>query len=377
MLKDTLMKNVLKNGVLNFKPGKILNKLKDSEPSIYVDFMLQSINPMWSYRKSNAKIVAILADTPQSSRIRIQPNGRWDFKFLAGQHLPITININGAFVQRYYSISSSPEFYEANGVFDITVKEQTQGIMSHRLNQGIKVGDIIEIGAPQGEFILPKTPTPLLFIAAGSGITPMYSMVESVYFQYRRQNMDFDIEVLYYGREKQNLILYKELAKICQDFPAIKLKYIPVADKGYFKEEHLQEFCSDYSCRKIYLCGPTGFIKSTLKTFKEQQVPDSQIMVEYFGAAQEASEEFKAGKIHFENSNVVIDNTDNKSLLEIAESNKVYPTHGCRQGICKRCQCSKAKGTVYNTRTQEWHNKDNETIELCTSIPVGDVSLSI
>ena len=100
------------------------------------------------------------------------------YQFLPGQYVSLELPIEGAAVRRSYSICSAPH----EGILQVGVKEVPKGVFSTYVNQKLKVGDPIQVGLPEGRFIYEaeRDQAPIMAVAAGSGITPIFSILKSI-----------------------------------------------------------------------------------------------------------------------------------------------------------------------------------------------------
>lgn len=162
------------------------------------------INPLYSVSTAKAKVIAIHSESADAKTIVLQTNRHWK-GFQAGQHVPVTVEIAGRRVTRYYSLSSSPSAKNPT----ITVKRQKGGLVSNFLNDRLKVGDVIELGQASGEFTIDPSALPdkLLFIAGGSGITPIHSIIKTL----AESNYKGQAKLLYFSRFKEDIIFFNPL----------------------------------------------------------------------------------------------------------------------------------------------------------------------
>ena len=149
-----------------------------SSPLLPDDY-LELINPLWSTRELRGKIERIEPETETACTVVIKPSYRFD-GHEPGQYLRIGIDIKGRRHWRAYSLTSDPENEE--GIISITVKNVEEGAVSPYLTHKARVGTIVGLGGVEGDFVLPEElPEKLLFISAGSGITPIMSMVRDLH----------------------------------------------------------------------------------------------------------------------------------------------------------------------------------------------------
>src|ERR1700716_3346399 len=132
------------------------------------DDYLRLANPLWSARELRGRILEVRRETQDSATLVIKPGWGFSFDYEAGQYMGIGLLVDGRWRWRSYSLTSSPVTSGAERTVTITVKAMPEGFLSTRL------------AAPQGNFVLPDpAPASILFLTAGSGITPVMSMLRT------------------------------------------------------------------------------------------------------------------------------------------------------------------------------------------------------
>jgi ferredoxin-NADP reductase len=346
----------------------------------YLDLILCDIDPIFSQQRIGAEIVKIIQETKDTTTLVLKANIRWK-GFLPGQYISIELDINGVRMQRNYSISSSPQLFKDKGIFSITVKSIAGGKVSAYINQHTQTKDVIYISDAKGDFTLSPfkfkseldaTLTPL-FIAAGSGITPIMSMIENLLdSQYER-----DISLVYYVNTPEDVIFEDRLSRLAGSFP--QFHFIPhfSDQEGFITKDVLENDCSGDLCNKqVFICGPQVFMDSVQSIAKNCGIEQDSIQLEQFGSATNTSfKSEKSGQVKFERSGKSIPSNGDKSLLELAELAGLAPKYGCRSGICCECKCQRPEGTLLHKQTGQLIPEDQSHIQTCISMPVGDVSL--
>ena len=336
----------------------------------YFEPLIQLLVPSYQFNAYRAKVLQIREENKNVYTLRLKISKKWK-GFVAGQFIEIFVEKNGAKYSRFFSLSSSPYLFVSKEIVEITIQKQDSGRITPWLGENLKVGDFINVSSARGDFSIEKD-KPLLFIAAGSGITPFKSMLDG----YSGKN---HIHLMYYAKKSDHLFV-DELQELEKSNNLISVSIINSSTEGRISKAHLHSMCSDFSSRLIYVCGPTAMIESTTKLLNANKISIENIKYEYFGAQPlaELSEDIR-GVVDFEKSLLksAINNTNKQTLLEMAESKGLKPRTGCRMGICHQCICQKKRGVVYNTITKSYSDTGNEEVQLCISIPVGDVSLNL
>ncbi|UZE96784.1 ferredoxin reductase [Alkalimarinus alittae] len=342
----------------------------------YFDFLLTEIDPMFSIKRNAAEVTKIVNETADTKTFILRPSSRWS-GFKAGQYINVEVEINGVTLRRNYSLSNAPMIFKEQQLVSITVKKVDGGRVSTHLHERLKVGDILTIGNAAGDFTLNHSTTVSptanpLFIAAGSGITPVLSMLNEI----KEENHQQPITLIYYSNNVPSLIFEKQLHALASSMP--NLSFFPhfTESEGYITAQQLLLDCPDISARAIYLCGPHEFMESVKTQSNDLGVAAKNILQESFGVPVLSNiKSSTKGQVSFLNSGKSIASNGDKTLLELAESAGLKPKYGCRSGICHECKCTKNTGRALNKLTGELIPSDQTHIQACISIPVGDLSI--
>lgn len=269
------------------------------------------------------------------------------FTYQPGQYLTIQIELNGKQERRSYSICSSP-----NEDLAIGVKKLEGGKVSTHL-QGIEKGQQIVVFEPEGSFILKPEHKKVVAIAAGSGITPIMSMLKSavptVHFQ------------LIFGNKHPDLTLFFNEIKALSNttlIPFFSQAEIEGAHYGRIDEQNFKDLIkTDLSILQAdayFLCGPQGMVEMAEATLAFFGVAQNKIFKELFFASETpkatANVSF-SGKSHvkmmLEGDIVEFDTIgSDKSLLEHAEKAGLDAPFSCRGGVCSSCRAKVLQGSA-------------------------------
>jgi ferredoxin-NADP reductase len=338
-----------------------------------IEDTLRLLHPMLSLTQVRARVVRIIDETVDTKTFVLQPNALWQGTRTgaAGQFVQVELEIAGRRHVRVYSLSSRP----ASRLISITVKLHAQGVVSSHLHNCVRVGNVMTISQPDGDFALPTSlPAKILLLSAGSGITPLMSMLRDL----QAKKYQGDLVFLHVCKDSKNLIFKNALQEAAQTYPELSLFIHFSDDSGRFTPGKLHLAVPDLAQRSTWMCGPTGFMEMVHNHWQESRLP-GPLYREHFAAQPllNASAPGAPAQVRFAGSNVSFTAVGTGSLLEQAEKNGLRPKHGCRMGICRSCQCNKRSGSVENLQTGELSSSPNELIRLCISVARSDVSLDL
>jgi len=271
------------------------------------------------------------------------------YQFTAGQYINLKLTLDGQEIRRAYSISSSPTSEELR----IAIKSVTDGHFSKFANENLKAGDILEVSQPEGRFTFePKVEKQKNYmgIAAGSGITPVISILKSAL-----ENEPKSTFVLLYGNKSpEETIFYNELHEL-------QLKYVGRFFVHYVfsqaKLEHelfgridksavnyvLNNKHKEIQFDKFYLCGPEEMINLVSNVLKEHNVSDKDIKFELFTTAATSNSDSISAEGHTKITVLVDDEettfemSQKQTILEAALKKGIDAPYSCQGGICSSC----------------------------------------
>lgn len=269
------------------------------------------------------------------------------FEYEPGQYLTLKQNVKGEELRRSYSISSSAAMGES---LKISCKMIEGGRMSTYLFQELGVGDQLEVMAPMGSFVLEDKEAPLVLFAAGSGITPIMSILKTA-LKSSHQN----IQLVYGNRSEEEIIFKAELQQLQTDYPERLLVQHFLSSNG---ERVDYERCQSLLKRKsetdiqYFICGPEGMIQSTERALLDAGIDSKQINIEYFStseapqAAPELSGELNDVVITIDDESHQISLMPGEFILDAAERAGFDPPYSCQSGVCTTCKAKLQQGEV-------------------------------
>ncbi len=332
------------------------------------DRLTTAVNPLWSLIEARARVVKIVEEAPGVKSLWLKPNAR--FKgFVPGQHVLLELEIHGARHARCFSFSNAAE---KDGLIRITIKQKDKGPVSGAAH-ALQVGQIVRLSQAQGSFAPRSSDSKLLMLSAGSGVTPMMSLLHAM----KNENSSRDVVLLHCGHHDTDIIFADELRQLEAKWPSFKLHLLATKKRGRLTDEKIAELVSDWNERETLLCGPDGFMQVVEKMFAEAGRGD-YLQSESFGRRSAPVDPDAAEHtITHGNAEQVFTVQAGQSLLEGAEAAGLQPRFGCRHGICRTCQCKKLSGTVINLLTGQVSGPGEELIQLCISTPQSALELAL
>ncbi len=287
------------------------------------------------------------------------------FKYTAGQFVTLHLMIKGELVKRSYSLSSAP--YE--NAFNITIKKIPGGKASGFLVEDLEIGKIVPMTPPAGLFTYTSkkiNTNNITLIAAGSGITPLYSIIKTAVLDEKK------IHLIYCNRNEDNVIFDQEIKALVE---AGKLKLTSIFSqpssaweglRGRANQETLKNICKeeDPTNTHYFMCGPTGLMDATLSALLSLNVDKKQIHKEDFNPAiydqveSEDNESVFIGDLAqksapgsqitvvLNDETFTLDIDNEKTILENLIENDKNPPYSCMDGACMACMAKITDGLV-------------------------------
>ena len=334
------------------------------------DDYLELINPLWSTRELRGRIEKIERETPSAATVEIKPGYKWP-GHRAGQYVRVGLDIGGVRHWRAYSLTSDPD--RRDGRISITVKNVDEGKVSPYLVRRSEPGTIISLGGVEGDFVLPdEPPQRLLFISAGSGITPIMSMLRHL----ARSDGLGDTVLLHSARTAEDVIFGEELRALADEHAGFRLHEQHTSTRGRMKPLHLDELCSDWRGREAFVSGPGAMLDALTDMWEEQGDP-RRLHSERFQPKLGAGEEGDGGTIRFIASDRETESDGHMPILVAGEDAGLALPYGCREGICHTCVGALRSGRVRDLRNGKVYGQEGEMVRTCISAPEGPIEIDL
>src|SRR4051794_1723857 len=350
---------------------RVLKAVSALTSPLLPDDYLEMINPLWSTRELRGRVERIDMETDDAATVLIKPGYAWE-GHKPGQFLRIGLDIQGVRHWRAYSLTSDPE--RPDGCISITVKNVDEGTVSPYLVRRGRPGTIVSLGGVEGDFVLPdELPEKLLFVCAGSGITPIMSMVRHL----EHQDALNDVVLIHSARTPDDVIFGDELRELEKKHDGFKLHEQMTKEDGRFDPAvHFDEICPDWKERLTFLSGPEGMLDAVEEHFDKHDCCD-QLHMERFQPKLQEFEEGEGGTVKFVESDCEVECDGSTPILVAGEEAGLDLPYGCREGICHTCVGELKSGKLRDLRNGKVYGNEGENVRVCISAPEGPVEVGL
>lgn len=314
------------------------------------------------------QITDLRRETADTVSVQLSPkDSSTPTEFTPGQYITFKFQVNGEELRRSYSLCSAPHENELR----VAVKEVENGRVSGHINRNLRVGDFVECMPPEGNFtkesFLPETH--YIFFAAGSGITPVASLIKAALAANSNQKI-----TLFYGNRNEESIIFKdELEKLSEEFGNFNVHHILSggADSALYSgrinfgkaTELLYNFCQGSQPREFFICGPSGMMTSVKNALTDAGTENEFIHMEYFETPvsdssapekvqaeeedQPAFEGVAHVKVWLDDEDFEFDlATNGSTILNAALDEGEDAPYSCKGGVCTTCKAKIIHGSV-------------------------------
>ncbi|MDX2231144.1 MAG: FHA domain-containing protein [Leptolyngbyaceae cyanobacterium bins.349] len=375
----------------------------------------------WTEATLTCRCDRIIAETPDVKTFCLVAEPAVLFTFAPGQFVNLEVEIEGRPVIRPYSISSSPTrpYHLALTIKRVPSPDPQSdlpaGLVSNWMHDRFQVGDRVRlIGGAMGHFtLLPHVPPKVLLVSAGSGITPMMSMVRWL----QDTLAECDVIFLHSARTPNDIAFREELTAIATQMTNFRLVITTTqfptdhpwtGFTGRISEAMLRYVAPDLSDRKVYVCGPAGFMQGIKTMLETMHFPMQHYLEESFGGKQPTPTQpltlsdpptfvgpqssltpsltptsnsmttpaLTTPAIKFAKADRLVPTDGHSSILEIAEQEGIAIPCACRAGACGACKVRTQEGTVrYATKPVGLSGRDEQAgyVLACVAHPVDQV----
>lgn len=316
-----------------------------------------------------------------------------DFEYTSGQHLTLKAMIHDEDVRRSYSLCSSP----VDGEWQVAVKQIPGGVFSTYVNEHLQQGAVLEVMAPSGKFGvgIDTTPKNYLFFAAGSGITPVLSMIKT----HLAAEPEASCKLFYANRTAKSIIFKEALEQLRnQYFGRLEIFYFLTKEKrdielfnGRFDDEKMDILTSMFidipDTNEVFLCGPEEMVHYVSDYLVKKGLPKELVHYELFVTGLSEEDKARAARLSqqkVEGVEVVIvdggkefhftmtDEYDN--ILDAALGAGADLPFACKGGVCSTCKCKVEGGSVEMKVNYALEDKEvaQNLVLSCQAVPTSD-----
>jgi stearoyl-CoA 9-desaturase NADPH oxidoreductase len=337
------------------------------------DDYLEMVNPLWSTRELRGRVVKVVEETADAVSIVIKPGWEWP-GHRAGQYLRLGIAVNGRHHWRAYSLTSAPD--RPDGCIAITPKLVDGGQVSPFLCRQLRPGTIVRLGGVEGSFHLPeRLERPPLFISAGSGITPIMSMLRSLEAGPAGLR---DVVHIHSAPSAEGVIFGEEMRALARSAPGYRLLERHTRSEGRMRVAELDRLCPDWRERAAFVCGPPQLLAELRERWRAEGI-EEHLRHEHFQPDGQLGdgEHGAGGTVRFRASGIEAEGDGSEPILALGEQAGACLEHGCRMGICHSCTGRLLSGQVRDLRTGRVHGRAGEDVRICVNAPEGAVELDL
>ncbi|QES45083.1 stearoyl-CoA 9-desaturase [Streptomyces venezuelae] len=336
------------------------------------DDYLGLIDPLLGARCPVGRVTAVTPETPDAATLTIRPGRGWS-GHIAGQYLPIGVEMDGVWHWRTYSLTSVPG--RRDGLLTITVKAAPGGTASPQLAHRTPPGTVLRLGPAQGDFVLPgRLPPRMLWVTAGSGITPVMGMLRTLVL---RPPPHPHVVLVHSAPTARDSIFRSELDAARQRLAWLDYRERHTRHDGRLAPQDLERLCPDWRERETWACGPAALLDVVERHWRREK-PARRLHVERFRLTPvlpRIREAASRSPVVFTRTGTEVAADPASPLLVVGESAGVPMRYGCRRGICFGCLTPLRYGRVRDLRTGELHQGSGQLIQTCVSAAAGPLAL--
>ena len=336
------------------------------------DDYLELINPLWTTRELRGRVERIEPAGEAASTVVIRPGHEWA-GHQAGQYVRLGVIIDGVYHWRAYSLTSDP--HADDGLISVTPKMVPTGTVSPYLVRQIAPGDIVRLGEVEGVFTLPNPlPDRLLFLSAGSGITPIISMLRHL----DHHDALRDVVAVHSDRTAEQIMFDSTLRELDRRQEGFHLQVRLTEKDSRMTPADLDTLCPDWREREAFVSGPGEMLDAMVEHWNEHGDPD-KLHLERFQPiiGREGGGEGAGGTIHFLESEIETRCDGGTPILVAGEEAGATLPYGCRIGICHTCTGTLKSGRLRDLRTGEVADLAGQVVRTCVNTAEGDIEIEL
>jgi ferredoxin-NADP reductase len=334
------------------------------------DDYLGYLNPLWSTREPRGVVDVVVPETADAATIWLRTPHGWP-EHVPGQYVRVGVDIDGVRHWRTYSLTSLPG--RADGRIAITVKALPDGLVSHQLVRRTARGAVLRLAPPTGDYVLPDPPPArLLFVTAGSGITPVAAMLRDL----AQRRAQIDVVHVHLSRRPSDAIFGDALRRmVAGRAPRYRLHEHHDEAGPRFTVDRLSGLVGDLRSRDTWACGPAGLLDALTERWAALGISE-RLHLERFRPVV-AAVGGEGGRVWFKASEKAVEADGATPLLVAGEEAGALLPSGCRMGICNSCVGRLTAGAVRDLRTGQVQSAEGQMVRTCVSGAAGSVEIDL
>jgi ferredoxin-NADP reductase len=336
------------------------------------DDYLGYLNPLWSRREPRGVVDGVLPETADAATIWLRTPAGWP-AHRPGQYVRVGVDVDGVRHWRTYSLTSLPN--RRDGRIAITVRAVASGVVSNQLVRQARRGDVVSLAPPAGEFTLPVAlPRRILFVTAGSGVTPVAGMLRDLAERRGLRN----VVHVHLVPSREDAIFGEELRRLAHRQGSLRYRLHEHFDDtdGTFTVRTLNALVRDLRRRDTWACGPAGLLDALSEHWIAALNRPDLLNIERFRPVV-ATTTGDGGTVRFTVSGRKVDADGATPILIAGEEAGVLLPSGCRMGICNTCVGRLVSGAVRDLRTGEIQRAEGQLVRACCSAAAGAVEIEL
>ncbi len=294
-------------------------------------------------------IARVVRETPDASSfvLDVPEDLRPAFAYEAGQFCTFRVRVGDDTLLRCYSMSSAPGI---DPELQVTVKRTPGGLVSNWMNDQLRTGDVVEVTRPAGVFCLAPGEGDIVAFSAGSGITPVHSLVKTVLARGNRR-----VRLLYANRDREAVIFASEIDALEAGHPGrFVVAHHLDAERGLLQPEAVRDFARTAGDSEFYICGPAAFMEVVEQELSAIGVGPQRIHLERFTPTEmpltpvspQTVEHVTRVTIELRGRTDTCEYRPGTTILQMARQMDMSPPFSCESGSCATCMARLLAGTV-------------------------------
>ncbi|MCX5043581.1 ferredoxin reductase [Aldersonia sp. NBC_00410] len=335
------------------------------------DDYLEMINPLWTTRELRGRVEQVIPEGSDAATVLIRPAHEWS-GHKPGQYVRLGVIIDGVYHWRAYSLTSDPE--AADGLISVTPKLVENGVVSPYLVERIEPGAVVRLGEVEGVFTLPdELPDKLLFISAGSGITPIMSMLRSLH----HRDAVRDVVVIHSAHTPEQVLFSETLHDLDEQHPELRLLLRITSKEGRIGPSDLDEVCPDWRERDAFCSGPAEMLDDIVAHWEAHGDADKLHLERFQPIIGGGDAEGEGGTVSFLDSEEETHCDGDTPILVAGEKAGLTLPYGCRIGICHTCVGTLKSGRLRDLRTGEVSEPTGSSVRTCIHTAEGNIEIDL